>query len=176
MSRDEERDPVERLSAAYDTMAERVRDGLKRAEETTVPAFTEALREARERAVTLGELTREEADRLSGYLERDIHDAAEFIVETGQDFRDWFKFDWQLIEKRLFDTVAGVADQTSMQLKALADQARMASQYHSGDITGPGSLVCTHCGEVVHFQHTHAIPPCPQCNGETFKRWKKEQA
>ena len=173
MTKNDQRDPVERLSAAYDAMVEQLRDGIKKAEKTAVPAFSDALGEAKERAVALGELTREEAEKLGHYIERDMHDAADFIVETGQDFKDWLKFDWQLIEKRLFDTFASVADQTSLQLKALADQARAASVYRSGEITGPGTLVCDSCGELMHFQHTHAIPPCPKCNAEVFHRWRK---
>lgn len=173
MTKHDERDPVERLSAAYDAMVEQIRDATRKAGDAAVPAFTDALAEAKERAVALGELTREEAEKLGRYIERDVNDAAEFIVETGQDFKDWLQFDWQLIERRMFDVVAMVADQTSLQLKAFADQARAASTYRSGEITGPGTLVCDNCGEQMHFQHTHAIPPCPNCNAEVFHRWKK---
>ncbi len=170
MTDNKQRDPVDRLVEAYESMLERVHDFFDDDDRKT--NLVEALAEAREKAVGLGELTREEADKLSLYVQRDIQDAAEYIVETGQEFRDWFVFDWKLVEDRLFRMVAGVADQTSLQLKALAQQAREASLYHTGEITGPGTLVCTGCGKEIHFQKTGHIPPCPTCSGTSFSRKK----
>lgn len=170
MTDNKQRDSVDRLVQAYESMLERVHDFF--ADEDRKINFTEAVAEAREKAVALGELTKEEADKLSLYLQRDIQDAAEYIAETGQEFRDWFVFDWKLIEDRLFKTVAGVADQTSLQLKALAQQAREASLYHTGEITGPGTLVCTQCNKEMHFEKTGHIPPCSACKGTTFSRKK----
>ena len=65
---------------------------------------------------------------------------------------------------------AGVADQTSLAFRDLAERARQASLYHSEEITGPGSLTCTRCGEVMHFSHVSRIPPCPGCHGTEFSR------
>ncbi len=170
MTDKKQRDPVDRLVQAYESMLERVHDFF--ADEERKINLAEALAEAREKAVVLGELSREEADKLSVYLQRDIQDAAEYIADTGQEFRDWFVFDWKLIEDRLFRMVAGVADQTSLQLKALARQAREASLYHTGEITGPGTLQCTHCGKEMNFKKTGHIPPCPGCSSTSFSRKK----
>jgi hypothetical protein len=170
MTENKQQDPVDRLVEAYESMLERVQAFF--ADEDRKINLVEALAEAREKAVGLGELTREEADKLSLYVQRDIQDAAEYIAETGQEFRDWFLFDWKLIEDRLFKVVAGVADQTSLQLKALAQQAREASLYHTGEITGPGTLACMDCGKEIHFRKTGRIPPCPACSGTSFSRKK----
>jgi len=168
------RDPVEKLVEAYETMLERVDELLDKAEKSTIPNLKRNIDHAREKAVELGELTREEADKIATYVERDMEDAATYITETGEELREWFKFDLDLIETRVRDLFANVADQTSLQLRELADRARQASLYHTGEITGPGTLVCTGCGKEIHFHKTGHIPPCAQCQGTEFKRQERE--
>ncbi|MGD2119882.1 MAG: zinc ribbon-containing protein [Chromatiales bacterium] len=170
MTQENKNDPVERLVAAYETMLERVNKVTDRAR----PVLTDAIEHARETAVELGELTREEADKIATYVERDMKDAADFIVETGQDFRDWFKFDVQLIEDRLYEMFASVADQTSLELRNLAERAKRASRLHTGEVTGPGTLVCTACGGELHFKQAGHIPPCPKCQATEFKRAERK--
>lgn len=167
---DEQKDPVDRMVAAYEAMLERVHEAAESAEKKTVPWLRETLSSARDRAVELGELTREEAERVSRYVERDLHEAASFIADTGQEFRDWLSFDWQLMQNRMLDMFAGMADQTSAALKGFADQAREASWYHTGEITAPGVLECVACGEQLHFEKTGHIPPCPKCKETRFRR------
>lgn len=163
---DKKNDPVEKMVAAYETMLERVNQFSDKAG----PVLKEGIDQARETAVELGELSREEAEKIAAYLERDMKDAAEFIVETGQDFKDWFKFDVQLIEAKLFDMFASVADQTSVELRELAERAKRASRLKTGEITGPGTLECVECGEQLHFDKPGHIPPCPKCRATEYKR------
>ena len=167
---DKQKDTVDRLVDAYEAMLERVHEAADSAEKKTVPWLREALADAREKAVELEELTREEADKVSRYVERDLHEAASFIADTGQEFRDWLSFDWQLMQNRMLEMFAGMADQTSTALKGFAEQARQASLYHTGEITAPGVLRCTECGEELHFEKTGRIPPCPKCSATNFQR------
>jgi putative NIF3 family GTP cyclohydrolase 1 type 2 len=167
---DKQRDTVDRLVDAYEAMLERVHDAADNAEKKTVPWMREALADARDKAVEFEELTREEAEKVSRYVERDLHDAATFIAETGQEFRDWVSFDWQLMQNRMLEMFAGMADQTGAALKGFAEQARQASLYRTGEITAPGVLECTECGEELHFEKTGHIPPCPKCNATRFQR------
>jgi predicted RNA-binding Zn-ribbon protein involved in translation (DUF1610 family) len=167
---DRQKDPVDRMVGAYEAMLERVHEAADTAEKKTVPWLREALMDAREKAVELEELTREEAERVSTYVERDLREAASFLADTGQEFRDWLSFDWKLMQNRMLDMFAGMADQTSQALKGFADQAREASEYHTGEITAPGVLECTVCGEELHFERTGHIPPCPKCKATTFRR------
>ena len=163
---DKNNDAVEKMVAAYETMLERVSGFSQKAG----PVLGQAIDHARETAVELGELSREEAEKVAGYIERDMKDAAEFLVETGQDFRDWFSFDVQLIETKLFDMFASVADQTSLELRNLAERAKRATVLRTGEITGPGTLECTACGEQLHFKKAGHIPPCPKCRATEYKR------
>jgi len=161
---------VDRLVDAYERMLERVDDLLDKAENNAIPSLRNALDHAREKAVELNELTREEAEKLAGYVERDMKDAARYLIDTGEEFRHWWHFDMQQIERRLLDMFANVADKTRVELDRLAEQAREASLYHTGEVAGPGTLVCAACGKALHFHKAGRIPPCPQCHGTRFKR------
>ena len=170
MTDQKKNDPVDRLVDAYERMLERAHEATGTAEEKTVPWLREAVADAREKAVELEELTREEADKIARYVERDIRDAAEYLADSGQEFRDWLEFDFSLLQDRFLDMFAGMADQTSLALKEIADRARQASIYHTGEITAPGVLECTTCGELLHFEKTGHIPPCAKCQGTEFRR------
>ncbi len=170
MTEKDPRDPVERMVEAYESMLEAVDGMLDKAEKTAIPTVKRSLDTAREKMVEMNELTREEAERIAQYVERDMTDAAHFLNETGDDFRDWFSFDAKLIEDRMMEMFANVADRTRIELDRLAQQARSASLYRTGEITGPGTLVCVECGKELHFHKAGHIPPCSQCHGTQYSR------
>ncbi len=164
-----ENKPLDRLVAAYEKMLERAHESVKRAESQR-PTLAHNLEQAREKAVELGELTREEAERVAAYIERDMQDAATFIVETGQQMRDWWRFDLQQMEQRMLEMFATVADQTSLQMRKMSETLRQASLYHAGEITGPGTLICTACETSVNFDKPARIKACRQCGATEFRR------
>jgi len=169
-----EQDNLEKkLLAAYDKMMERVHDLLDDAEEQALPALQRNLDQAKKRAVELRELTAEEADKVAGYVKRDLHEAADYLEKTGKELSSWFSFDMQLVEERMLDFFARAADKTRLELNHLASQARQAQEYHTGEIASIGTLICTDCGCEMHFKKTSRIPPCPKCHKTVFKREKK---
>ncbi|MCG8427654.1 MAG: zinc ribbon-containing protein [Chromatiales bacterium] len=170
MSSNDKRDPVDRMVEAYEDMLERVDEMLDSAEKATLPVMRKTIDAAREKAVELNELTREEAEKIAGYLERDMQDAASYLNQTGEEFRNWFRFDMELIEGRMLDMFASVADRTRVELERFAEQAREASFYHTGEITGPGTLACVECGKELHFHKAGHIPPCPGCKATKYQR------
>jgi len=163
-------EPMERLIIAYEEMLKRVSHTIEQAGESTIPNLKHNIEQAREKAIELGELSREEAEKVAGYIERDMEEVAHYMGETGEQLADWWQFESSLIEDRLLDAFSSVADQTSLQLAKLAQQAREASTYHTGEITGPGTLICTKCGEELHFHKAGHIPPCPKCRHTEYKR------
>ncbi len=160
----------DQLTTAYERMLARVHEAFEYAEEATLPRFRHVLGEVRDKTIELGELTREEADRVAAYLERDIEDAANYLVRTGEDLRQWWRFDLEQVEDRLLDMFTGVADQTRVQWQQLAEQAWVASHYRAGEISGPGSLLCTECGAEIEFHQPSEIPLCPKCGASLFER------
>ncbi|MFZ5595166.1 MAG: zinc ribbon-containing protein [Pseudomonadota bacterium] len=152
---------------AYDRMMERVKATMAHA---GYQNLRHAVETAKDKAVELGELTREEAERIGDYLARDIEDAGTYLADTGGELKDWLRFDLRLIEDRLLEMFTAAADQTKLELLMLAERARRASLYHSGEITGIGTLQCDNCGKLLHFHTVSHIPPCPSCHGGVFKR------
>lgn len=162
--------PIDRLTEAYEAMLQRVHEVVEDIEHTGSDRLRQALDQAREKAVELDELSREEAQRIGDYLARDLKDAARFVADTGADFRDWLRFDLQQVGDRMFEAFASVADKTRVELGQWSQWASEASQYRTGEITGPGTLACTACGKQLHFHKAGHIPPCPGCGATRFQR------
>lgn len=164
---------VDKWIRAYERMVERVHAAIRHAGEGRLPSMQRHFDEARDKAVELGELTREEADRIAAYVQRDVEDAAQFLERGSENLSSWLRFDLQLIEERLWEMFAQVADRTSLELAALREQANAppaTPAYHTGEITGPGTLQCASCAKRLHFHTTARIPPCPRCHRTAFER------
>ena len=172
MTNPDNKTPVDRLTDAYEEMLEQVHDTMEETKENALPGLREYLSEVREKMVEIGELTREEAEQLATYLERDIKDAATYLYETGQQLSQWWRFDVQQVEQRLLEMFINVADQTKLELERLAEQAKGTTLYHTGEVTGPGTLVCSNCGKVLNFKKAGHIPLCPECKQTEFQRIK----
>jgi hypothetical protein len=155
---------------AYNRMMERVKGLLDKTEKKTVAALQRSIETAKDSAVELGELSRDEADLIGAYLRRDLEDAGSYLANTGAELSSWLQFDLELIEERLWEMFTAAADQTKLAYLDLARRAQRASEYHTGEVTTVGSLQCQACGELLHFHVTGHIPPCPRCRHTVFVR------
>ncbi|MCS4505000.1 hypothetical protein KBTX_01547 [wastewater metagenome] len=169
-------DKHERELRGYERMLERLRDRLDTAEKELGPHVREALEHARDRAVELGELTREEADRVAEWLRRDLEEAADYTARNNRDLSAWLHMDVQLIENWLLDRFTSVADRTRLEWLEFQQFLERASEYHTGEIAGPGRLRCQACGEHLTFTRPGHIPPCPKCRGTVFVRASADAA
>jgi hypothetical protein len=171
-----------RLVEAYDRMMERVKhrlEELEQAEKAAFPQLHASIEHAAEKAVELGELTREEARLIGGYLKRDWEDAGQYLTATGRDLRAWLRFDLELLEDRMMDFFQRGVDQSRLELREFAPPAENVEEvevleYRSGEITGPGTLRCGNCSEQMVFRAPVVIGPCPACGGTTFLRVSEE--
>lgn len=161
--------PIETLTEAYETMAERLAAAWEHAE-NGIHDLNDALIHARDQAVELDELTHEEAEEISSYLKRDLQDAGYYLKDSSRKLTDWLHMDLELIEDRMLELFSRAADKTRLELMQLEAQARRATEFRTGEITSPGTLTCDECGEVLHFHKTGHIPPCPKCNATQFTR------
>jgi rubrerythrin len=157
----------EHLAPAYQKMMTRVEETQK---QSTSKTLHQHIEDATEKAVELEELSREEAERIGDYLRRDLQDAAEFIVTTEQALADWIRFDLELVEEGLLNMFSLMVDQTQQELESLAENARQAVEWHSGEIAGIGTLNCENCGQSLHFYKPDYIPVCPNCGATRFNR------
>ena len=163
-------DPVEVIGEAYELMLERAMADYRKAKEKAGPALHEFIDKARDTAVELGELTGEEAEKLASYLKRDLTDAAGHLAEVSDELKEWLGFEAQLVKAEVFDLFLQAADHTTLELRKLKQQAEQALHYRTGEITGPGTLICEQCGEKLHFHKPGHIPPCPKCHATQFRR------
>ncbi len=165
-----DRHTIARMIQAYNRMMERVKHAFDVTEHKTIPPLEHAVNKAREKAVALGEISRDEAEKVGEYLKRDIQEFAEHLNQTSSELKSWFHMDLELIEAKLLDLMTQVADKTRLELTKLAVSAQSPRLYFTGEISGPGTLQCCSCAEKLQFTKTAHIPPCPKCHAIEFVR------
>ena len=163
-------DPHDSLGKAYEKMFERAIEKFHGAEEKTSHLLHLLIDEARDKAIGLKEVSEEEAEKLTIYLKRDVNDAATFLSKTGHELEDWLGFETRLVESSLLEQLLKVADKTTIEILKMKEYAEKASSYHTGEVSGPSTLVCDQCGEHLHFRGAGKIPPCPKCRATDFHR------
>jgi hypothetical protein len=161
---------------AYERMLDRLREMYDQADSQVRPHLRDAIVAVRDRAVELGELSREESDRVAAWLQRDIEEAAQFTASTDEDLNTWLRMDIQLVENWIWDRFSSVADRTRLEWLELQRNLQEWSEYHTGEVAGPGALACKNCGETLTFKKPGHIPPCPKCRGSVFERVSAREA
>ncbi|KOR29591.1 hypothetical protein TI03_01955 [Achromatium sp. WMS1] len=161
--------PKDPFIAAYQIMLEYIHAAIGQPGNRML-ALRADLELAREKALELSELTREEIEHVATYLERDLHDAAIFIADTGKELKQWWQFDVQQVEENLLNMFSNVADQASLQLHAFNEQLQRLKIYQAGEVTGPGTLICCNCACEQHFAVLGIIKPCAKCSNHKFQR------
>lgn len=162
-------DPIEALGEAYEMLLDKAMEEAQAAKVKSGPVLHRVIDEVAQKSSDVNELAGEEAIKIGQYLKRDLLDAATYLEKTGKALKDWLGFDLAFVEDRLRDNFSQAADQTTVELLKLKQVAEAAG-YHTGEITGPGALICDQCGETLHFHKAGHIPPCPKCQGSRFHR------
>jgi hypothetical protein len=170
MTRSSHNDPIDALGAAYDKMFERAAEHMHTAEVKTGSVLHTAIDEAKDKAVELEELSKEDAIKVSEWLKRDLDDAVTYLSESGHELKDWLGFETTLLESATFDLLLKAADKTTVESLLMKENVRQACIYKTGEITSAGTLICDQCGEILQFFKSGKIPPCPRCHATTFHR------
>lgn len=160
----------EKLSKAYDEFLHTAKGFIEETEKKAQPAIKEAVEKTKEKMAEVTELTGEEIEKISDYVMRDLHSAADYIAFGERELGDWLRLDALYIEDRLLDAFSKMVDYTKAAMNEFENEAFLAAEWHTGQITSVGSLVCEKCGEVLHFQKTGHVPPCPKCHHTVFVR------
>lgn len=167
--KDDHSETREKLISAYHRMLEQTQSAFKETLQDTAPQLKKLIDNAVETSIEIGELTKEEAHKIGEYLRRDLQDATEYMHTSNKELKDWFRFDLELVEDRLLEMFSLMSDPTRIALDNLAQTADMA-EWHTGEITGPGTLRCDDCDHDLHFHQVGHIPPCPNCHATKFHR------
>ncbi len=169
-----EQELEQKLVAAYDKMMGRIENLLDKAEQEALPILQKNIEKAKNQAIELKEVSKEEADKLADYILRDLHDAANYLEYSGKELSTWLHFDLELVEERILEVFSKVADKSRLELAQLAVQAKQSQEYHTGEITSIGTLACQSCDTLMHFKKTGRIPPCPKCHKTLFVRTRRK--
>ena len=156
---------IETLDEAYEVLLERA---LRKAQQRDA-ALHHMIGEVRGDTPALIKLKEEDVVKLEGYVKRDLIDAARYREKNGGSLQDWLGFDLALIKNGFLEMFSAAADKTTTELLLLQLQAESA-EYHTGELTGLGTLACDQCGEKLHFHKPGHIPPCPKCSSTHFHR------
>ena len=163
-------DVLDVFGEAYEKLYEDVAENLHHAEEKTESVFNKLIHEAKDKIIGQKKISVDEADKVAKSVRRDMADSAHYLSETGNELKDWFGFETALVENKLLDIFIKSADQTTVELLQLVEKPKLNSSYHTGEVTGPGTLKCDECDETLQFHRAAKIPPCPKCHGTSFHR------
>jgi hypothetical protein len=163
-------DPLDALGAAYETMYEHVVADIHKVKDQGGPKLHDLIDEAKDKAVKIEHVAEDDAEKISTWLKRDLEEVIHYIVETEYAAKEWLGFETALIKSEIIRLLLETADKTTVQLQRMKDNARKPSTYHTGEITGPGTLICDECGEKLHFHNAGHIPPCPKCQKTRYHR------
>lgn len=165
----------QRLLRSYEQMLRRLREMMDQPE-LTRPRLRDALETAKQQSVDQGELTDQEADRIGGYLRRDLEQAAQYTTPDQQELSDWLHMDLQLIEDWLLDQFAQATDLTKIEFMNFQRGIMPIETLSAGEVTGPGTLTCTNCGNPLQLERVSVIPSCPKCGNTEFTRPTLEES
>jgi len=156
-----------KLIKAYSELLQHLHETMEEA----LHSFADALEISKHKTRESHGLTHEEADKLSGFVKRDVEDAAHGLDERADNdsLKEWLKFDIEMLENFAMDAFLSVADKTRIELAKLQQKA-VLRRYESGDIVSPGTFVCEACGKEIAFKSPSEIPECPACHANTFVR------
>ncbi|HHJ36010.1 MAG TPA: hypothetical protein ENJ87_09620 [Gammaproteobacteria bacterium] len=166
-------DPLDALGDAYEKLYEHTATDIHKLKDEGGPKLHQIIEEAKDKAVELDELAADDAVKLVAWLKRDLQDAVNYLSEAGHEIKDWLGFETDLLENELFYMFLDVADKTTVELQQFKENAEHP-EYHTGEISGPGTLTCDECGEKLHFYKAGRIPPCPKCHTTVFHRSTSE--
>lgn len=123
---------------------------------------------ARARLSDHSELTHEESNRITGAVRRDLQEFARSYRES-QDEASESVF-MRIIKKSLWQELADITDKTQLEWREVFQDLNHHGVYHSGEVVGPGNLVCEKCHHSVAFYTPQILPPCPGCGHTEFQR------
>jgi hypothetical protein len=152
----------------FEALASKTKEQLAKSKEQSAQWLHKAIDTAAEQLEKAGEFTKEEGGRAKEFLKRDLE-------ATREDFANA-----SARVKRALDPHrlgSGMMSLTSHLFESLGDKFKEWSHkteevlvFHTGQVTGPGTLTCTDCGTQMHPAGTGRIPPCPKCHKTEFRK------
>lgn len=160
--------PPDLLVSRFDQLAARAKEIFEASADRSPEALEAALAEAREGFEAAGELSRDDGEKLKGWLRRDLQLARRCAHLVQASPRGGLDHD--PVSAGYLALAAAVLDSRSEALTAWAAEVDEATKFHTGEITGPGTLSCGLCGTATHLLASSRIPPCAKCQAAVFTK------
>ena len=108
--------PANHIINAYNQMIMEMRIAFEH-NEAHATTLQYALESAKREVVQLGYITVEEADEIGKNIKQDVNDAADYMMESSDEFHGWLLLDIDSIEHRVMELFLSVAEQTRVELE-----------------------------------------------------------
>ncbi|MBN1956576.1 MAG: hypothetical protein JXQ81_07725 [Desulfuromonadales bacterium] len=128
----------------------------------------EALKKAGEDLASAGNFTREQADKISTYVKRDIEHAIENAGKARENLKEAVAPGRVAAGAQSF--FSRILTSTAETFSEWARKSEQQLEFKTGEITSPGTLTCKNCMEEIHMRKTAKIPPCPKCHQTLFRK------
>ena len=160
--------PTQSTAQLYERLATKTKEAFESGKRKSADELEAALTFAREGMEKAGEFSREEGRQLMGFLRRDLklaqHQMSSFAEATKSHLHP------KRVASGFLDLASSLLESTSETLEDWAEKAEEALSFHTGEVTGPGTLTCTDCGTELKMTGTKKIPPCPKCGKTEFRK------
>ena len=153
------------LEELYEKMSRIFRENLEKTGNITEEIFEKSLKDSRDWAGKLKEHYSEDINKVSESIRRDWLNAVQHSSEQTKK-----KLDLDRIQAGVLGVLSKIAQTAGNQLESFAAKINERLTYKTGEIAGPGTLVCTNCGQNLTVEKPTRIPPCPKCHATQFRR------
>lgn len=148
----------------YQKLADRSAEILKEGRKTV----DEALKKAGDEIAAGGDFTREQAEKIGNYLRRDLGEVGrklkqsrDTVINAAEPHR---------LAAGMQSGLAKLLHTTADALSGLAERSEKGIEFHTGEVTSPGTLTCKGCSKEISLKSTVRIPPCPSCHKTLFRK------
>jgi len=107
------------MTSIYNQMMRGIHDAFNNAGNSDL-SLQKAIFQAKDELVRIGDVTLTEAHEISEFIKHDINEAAEFMMESSEEFCDWLMLDIEVVERKVIDMFLSVADKTRNQIEQLS--------------------------------------------------------
>ena len=128
----------------------------------------EALKRAGDDLSSAGNFTREQAEKVSTFIKRDMQHAVENAGKGKESVKE--AVDPKRLAVGAQSIFSKILSNTADTLSGWAKKSEDNLEFKTGEITSPGALTCKGCGEVIHMKKTAKIPPCPKCHKTLYRK------
>lgn len=128
----------------------------------------EAISKAGEDLSSVGTFTREQSEKIAGFVKKDIENAVDSAGKAKESMKE--AVDPKRVAVGAQSVFSKILSMTAETLNDWAQKSEKQLEFKTGEITSPGTLTCRNCDEQLHMKKTARIPPCPKCHKTDFRK------